>query len=169
MKTILLASTAFAVPVAAFAQAAPTSANELTADMWNTLIGVATVAIPIIGKFVIDVLRAQAAKQGLEVSAGQASAFETAAMTCLSVGLSKAKDIIANEGWTSKAAHDFALQEATDYMNQHFPDAASAVTSAASAANKNTAVTTALAARLPAAATIAAASPATPPVMVQAS
>lgn len=164
MKTILLASGTILLPVAAFAQTAvPTASNAWTPVLANSLITMATVAVPAISAALVGVLVQWFRKAGLDVSAGESAAIESKLTTALNVGISQASEIISTTGWNGQAAKDQILADANSYLRQHFPDAAGAITAAASTPNKGSAVTTALAARLPAVALDAAASPATPP------
>jgi hypothetical protein len=136
----------------------------MNADLLNALTGVLVVVVPIVGGMATVALRKLAAKWGLEATAQDTANMESDVKAALNVGITKVLPLIEANGWNSPTVREAVLTEATDYLRQRFPDRTAQIVAAAQPGtpSSTTAITDTLAARLPDAMTVAAASPATP-------
>lgn len=133
-------------------------------DLLNALTGVLVLVVPIVGGMAVNALRKLAAKWGLEGTAQNTANMESDIKAALNVGITKVLPLIEANGWSSPTVRAAVLAGATDYLRQRFPDRTAQIVAQARPGleSSTTAITETLAARLPDAMTVAAASPATP-------
>jgi hypothetical protein len=112
-----------------------------------------------------------AAYFGIKATAEDQAKMTEEAKVALTQAIVAAGPLIAAKGWDHISVHNQVAADALNFFLQRFPDRATAIAAAAGIANpsvpsiaKDAAVTQTLMARLPDAASQAAASPATPPV-----
>jgi hypothetical protein len=139
----------------------------MNAALLNALVGVAVVVLPVVGTMIVQALRRLSAKWELQATAQNTANMESDLRTVLNVGIAKALPLIETKGWSSPAVREAVLATAADYLRQRFPDRTGQIVAAAQTPWEKIptaeAVIETLAARLPDAIAVAAASPATPP------
>jgi hypothetical protein len=130
---------------------------------------VLTLCVPPVAGILAGALWKLAAKWGFQATAQDKANTEAELQTALALGIAKAGPAIAAQGWDHIDVHSQVIARAVRYFLERFPDRAAQIETAAngpetlSVTTKREAVSDTLAARLPEAMTIAAASPATPP------
>lgn len=149
---------------------APTAAG--TNAFENALLTALIPVVLAVGGMAVQALRRLQSKWGLEAVAQDKTNAEADLAVAMKAGISQVLPVIEQHGWNSPEAHDAIIGAASGYLKQRFPDRAAAIgasgavaaTSSNVAVSPDAAITQTLAARLPEAAAVAAASPATPPV-----
>lgn len=140
--------------------------NEVLLD---TLVAVLVPVIAVVGGMVVVALRKLAAKWGMDATAQNTANMESDLKAALNAGIATALPIIETKGWASEAVRSAVLGVAAGYLRQRFPARSAQIVAAAQPAGGAgdvppfAAIKDTLAARLPEAIAIAAASPATPP------
>lgn len=145
--------------------------DKLYQGLLDSLVGVTTLVIPVIGVMLVQALRKLATKWHLEGTAQDSANLETEIRSSLNVGVAKLLPMIDQKGWSDPDVRKAVLAEAASYMAQRFPErAAQIIGSAKTDASTTTSrddkrlLTDTLAGRFPAAMASASDGPATPPV-----
>jgi hypothetical protein len=171
MKSLLLSTVAILTPCVAFAQIAAPATNSWSPDIQNALNIVLLASAGAIASVITAAGVKWAKKLGVEVTAQNKANMEADLNAALKVGITSFLPMIEQKGWNSPEVRDAILSAATAYLRQRFPDRAASITAAAQPASaydpkvsSTAAIGQTLAARLPDAVSVAAASPATPAV-----
>lgn len=160
--------------VAAVAQVAPTCggigqlpcpvvAPSAFSDALNVVLAAAATSIA--GIIVAAGVRLRA-KWGVETTAQDKANLEADIAIAMKAGIAQVLPVIEQHGWNSPEAREAIITTATGYLKQRFPDRAKTIAASGTpaVASPDAAIAQTLAARLPEAAAVAAASPATPPI-----
>lgn len=161
---------AHAADVVAPVVAVPTS-TESQVYFGNALSAVLMACVPPVAAIACGVLWKIAAYFGVKATAEDQAKLDAEAKVALTQAFVATGPLIAQKGWDHIDVHNAVVASALNFMLQRNPDRATKIAKAAGVDDpsgpstaKDEAVTQSLLARLPDAATQAAASPATPPV-----
>jgi hypothetical protein len=175
MNPTRLLTTAFlAMPTSVWAQTVvvPTvGANGWTADLNNALTIILGASAVAVAGIITAAGTALARKLGVDFTAQQKANLNADVTTALNVGITQNLPAIEAAGWSAASVRKAILADATAFLQQRFPDQATAITNAAQPPSASdpkvsaeAAISKSLAARLPDAISVAAASPGTPAV-----
>jgi hypothetical protein len=170
----LLSVAAFAQPYpppGAVVVTATEPASALSVALSNALIAFLAIAVPVVGSFLTLALNrlrqkwdAEATVKTLEAKAQNTANLNSDVHTSIAAGIAQSFAEIKAAGWNSTPVQTNILTRSAEYMQDHFPDRVAEIVGQVPTVGPATVLKDVLAARLPDAVAIAAASPATPPV-----